>query len=191
MCNMWNLVCLWRIILLISRIQVPAIKIETKFFHKVKALVSSRALLKPGAIHRCEGCVSLKISVLNREYYTDFSCAFGSFAMNCSFWASDTTHFTCTLSECVEALWRVWKHSFTYGVIILCGNIAPSYLFWKILSPVFAQKVLIPASVRILEILCMGMLLTSLCRECFKCQCYRKWNPCRVNWVIRFGKVDV
>lgn len=144
MYNMWNLVGLWRrkrIILLILRVQVPTIKIETQYFHKVKALVSSRALVKPCAVHHCEGWVSLKISVLNRESYTDFSRAFGSSAMNSSFWASDTTHFTCTLSESVEAHWRVWKHTFTYGVIILCGNIAPSCLFRKVLSSAFAQKV--------------------------------------------------
>lgn len=160
------------------------------FFTRQK-LVSSRALLKPGAMHRYGGCVSLKMSVFSREHYTVFLCAFGSSAMNSSFWASDTTHFTCTFTESMEAFWRVWKHTLTYGVIILCGNIAPSCLFWKVLSPVFAQKVVIHASVSILEILCMGMLFTSLCRECFKCQCYRKWNPCRVNWVIRFGNVDV
>lgn len=193
MCNMWNLVCLWRmgIILLICMIQVPTIKIETQFFQKVKALVSSRSLLKAGAVHKCESCVSLKISLPNREHYTDFSCAFGSSAMSSSFWASDTTHFTDTVSESEEAFWRVWKHTFTYGVIIHCGNIAPSCLFWNIPSPVFAQKALIPASVGILEMLCMGMLFTSLCRECFEYQHYRKWNPCRVNWVTRFGKVDV
>lgn len=141
MCNMWNLVCLWRmgIILLIFRIQVPTIKTETQFFQKVKALVSSRALLKAGAKHKCESCVSLKISVPNREHYRDFSCAFGSSAMNSSFWASDTTHFTGTLSESVEALWRVWKHTFTYGVIILC--------------------------VILLQVVCFGISLTSFCSK--------------------------
>lgn len=187
---MWNLVCLWRtwIILLISRAQVPTIKIETHFFHKAKAGFQ-QGFVKTWCNAQVWGlCFFEDVSFQQR---TVFLCAFGSSAMNSSFWASDTTHFTCTLSESMEAFWRVWKHTLTYGVIILCGNIAPSCLFWKVLSPVFAQKVVIHASVSILEILCMGMLFTSLCRECFKCQCYRKWNPCRVNWVIRFGNVDV
>lgn len=138
-------------------------------FHKVKALVYSRALVKPGAMHKCEDCVSVKVlspqqkilhSVLMSSWI--FFCAA---AMNCSCWASDATDLTCTLSHTVEVLWE-YENIFTYGVEVLCGNVAPSHLLWKVLSPVFAQKILISASARILETQHIWMRFTSPCSDC-------------------------
>lgn len=89
-------------------------------FHKVKALVSSGALVKPDAMPKCEGCVSVEVlSPQQRVRHSllmssqIFCCAA---AVNSSWWASGVTNFTCTFSDTVEVLWRVWKRIFPYGV---------------------------------------------------------------------------
>lgn len=140
-------------------------------FHKVKSLVSSRALEKPGAMHKCKCWVSVKVlspqQRILRSFLMSSQISFCAAAMNSSCWASHATNFTCTLSDTVEVLWRVWKHIFTYGVKVLCGNIAPSHLLWNVLSPVFAQKVLVSTSARMLEIQHIWLWFTSPCSECF------------------------
>lgn len=177
MCSTWYLVCLWRwkrIILFIFRTQVPTIKILTQLFCFIRWNHWFPAglwwnLVQCTSVSKC--WVSAKVlspqQRILRSLLMSSRISFCAAAMNSSCWASHATNFTCTLSDTVEVLWRVWKHIFTYGVKVLCGNIAPSHLLWNVLSPVFAQKVLVSTSARMLEIQHIWMWFTSPCIECF------------------------
>lgn len=80
-------------------------------FHKIKALFSSRALVKPGAMDKCEGRIPVQmLSPQQRILHSLLMSSqifFCAAAVNSSCWASNATDFTCTLSDTVEALWEL------------------------------------------------------------------------------------
>lgn len=100
-------------------------------FHKIKALVSSKALVKPGAMHKCEDCVPVKVLSPQQRTLRSLLMSpqiFCAAAVNSSCGASTASNFTRTLSGTVEVLWRVWKRVFSYGISSLwwCSSKSPA-----------------------------------------------------------------